>query len=252
MEQCTPDCCRLRRDISECECDFALRLTMGGLLRLVQEISTRHCTLLGIDGERYLATHTAFLLAKLCARVYEPIPAGTEVLLTTRPSMPVRAVYHRYTTLSLEDGRTAAAVDARWVLVDTETRRILRKAPEALGLPFANPSVPEFPILLPRPETEPEPVGEERALYSRCDQNRHMNNTRYADIICDYLPLERLEQGPVRELTISYHREVPMGHTLGLCRCETGPDRYFFWGKDGEQICFEAAVSFAPPEPPEG
>lgn len=244
MEHCTPDCYQRRREVSECECDFSRRLTMGGLLRLVQEIGTRQCTLLGIDEARYRRTHTAFLLAKLCARVYEEIPAGAEVLLCTRPTMAIRAVYHRYTTLSLEDGRVAAAVDARWVLVDTETRRILRKAPEELGLPFTSPSVPELPILLPKPEAEPAPMGEEKALYSRCDQNRHLNNTRYADIICDYLPLERLEAGPVRELTISYHREVPMGHTLRLFSCEEGAGRYFFRGESGGQVCFEAWVSF--------
>ena len=81
MEHCTPDCCEVRRAVPECECDFALRLSMGGLLRLVQEASTRHCTLLGITEERYRETHTAFLLAKLCAQVYRVIPAGAVLSL---------------------------------------------------------------------------------------------------------------------------------------------------------------------------
>lgn len=244
MEHCSPERYETRRLIPEYECDFALRLTMGGLLRLVQEVSTRQCTLLGITEERYRETRTAFLLAKLCAQVYREIPAGAEVCLVTRPAAPARAVYHRYTTLTLEDGQPAAAVDARWVLVDTGTRRILRRAPEALGLPFTSPSVPELPILFPKPEEEPPLLGEERVRYSRCDQNRHLNNTRYADLICDYLPPERLEAGPVRELTISYHREAPMGCTLGLYAGETEPGRYYFLGKNGEQTCFEAAVKF--------
>ena len=244
MEHCTPDCYEARRAVPECECDFALRLSMGGLLRLVQGASTRHCTLLGITEERYRETHTAFLLAKLCAQVYRVIPAGAELTLSTRPAAPAKAVYHRYTTLTLEDGQPAAAVDARWVLVDTETKRILRRAPEALGLPFTNPSVPELPILIPKPGEEPLPLGEETVRYSRCDQNRHLNNTRYADLICDHLPLERLEAGPVRELTISYHREAPLGCTLGLYAWEEEPGRYYFLGKNGEQSCFEAAVKF--------
>ncbi len=243
MERCTPDCYEVRRYLSECECDFALRLTMGGLLRVVQEVSTRHCTLLGITPERYRDTHTAFLLAKLCAQVYEDIPAGAEVLISTRPSSPVRAVYHRYTTVTLGD-RPAAAIDARWVLVDTETKRILRKAPEALGLPFANSSVPELPIPIPKAQGDERLLGEEAARYSRCDQNRHMNNTHYADIISDYLPPERLAAGPIREFAISYHREVPMGHTLRLFSREEELGRYYFQGKDGGQVCFEAGVQF--------
>ena len=58
------------------------------------------------------------------------------------------------------------------------------------------------------------------------------------------LPLERLEAGPVRELTISYHREAPLGCTLGLYAWEEEPGRYYFLGKNGEQSCFEAAVKF--------
>ena len=35
-------------------------------------------------------------------------------------------------------------------------------------------------------------MAEETAFYTRCDQNRHMNNTYYADIVCDHVPLERI------------------------------------------------------------
>jgi len=246
MENATPDRYDSRHYISECECDFTLRLTAGGLLRLAQEVATRHCTLLGITTQRYAETHTAFLLAKLCAQSYRDIAAGEEVLVSTMPSAPVRAVYHRRTTVTLGDGSLAAAIDARWVLVDTRTRRILRKAPPELGLPFGAPPAPEqeLPVQIVKPQEELTFVGEEKALYSRCDQNRHLNNTRYADILCDHLPPERLEAGPVRELRISYHREVPMGGTLELWSRQTKPEEYYFLGRAGEQDCFEAAVSF--------
>ena len=45
MESCVPGRYQTLRTIPEFECDFNLRLTAGGLLRLVQEVSTRHCTL---------------------------------------------------------------------------------------------------------------------------------------------------------------------------------------------------------------
>jgi len=246
MENVTPDRYDSRHYISECECDFALRLTPGGLLRLAQGVATRHCALLGVTTQRYEETHTAFLLAKLCAQSYRDIPAGKEVLVSTMPSAPVRAVYHRRTTFTLEDGTLAAAIDARWVLVDTRTRRILRKTPPELGLALEVPPVPEqeLPVQIVKPQGELAFLGEEKALYSRCDQNRHLNNTRYADILCDCLPPERFEAGPVRELRISYHREVPMGGTLGLWSRQTGPEEYYFLGRSGEQDCFEATVSF--------
>ena len=247
LEHCSPDLYENTRSVSECECDFALRLTMGGLLRLVQEASTRHCTLLGITGDDYRRTGTAFLLAKLCARFYQDIPAEAAVRVTTRPTLPTRAVYHRYTTLTLEGSDApAAAVDARWVLVDVESRRILRRPPEELHLPFTNPSVPEFPILIPKPQGELEDTGTETALYSRCDQNLHLNNTRYADIICDHLPLERFREGALRELTICYHRELPMGRELRILRREEEPGRFYLLGQEEDHACFEAVAVFHP------
>ena len=143
----------------------------------------------------------------------------------------------------LGEDKLAAEVDARWVLVDTQARRILRKAPPELGLPFGASSVPELEVSIPKPQGELVLAGREKALYSRCDQNRHLNNTRYADILCDYLPPERFIQGPVRELRISYHREVPMGGTLELFSCPAGEGTYFL-GRGEEGDCFEALIRF--------
>ena len=245
LEGFSSDRYRITRSVSECECDFDRRLTMGGLLRVVQEASTRHCTLLGITGEDYRRTGTAFLLAKLCARLYRDIPAEAELLVESRPTSSIRAVFHRYTTLTLPgEGEPAAAVDARWVLVDVRSRKILRRPPEELHLPFGAAEVPELPILIPRPQGEPEPAGRASACYSRCDQNLHLNNTRYADIICDCLPLEQFRMGPLRELCIAYHHELPMGHSMELFRLETEPGIFYLAGREGEQTCFEAAAVF--------
>lgn len=235
-----------RHYISECECDFALRLTMGGLLRLTQGVATRHCTLLGITPNVYEETHTAFLLAKLCARMYQDIPAGEETEVSTMPSSPKRAVYHRYTTVRLADGALAAAVDARWVLVDTQTRRILRKAPPEFAAIFGDlsGSEEEFPVQIVKPVEALTSLGEEKALYSRCDQNGHINNTRYADIICDHLPTELFAHSPMRELRISYHRELAMGGSMELWSRQTGPKEYYFLGRSEEKDCFEAMVLF--------
>lgn len=246
MDLVTPERYDSRHYISECECDFALRLTMGGLLRLTQTAATRHCTLIGIGPKKYEETHTAFLLAKLCARSYRDIPAGEEVEVSTRPSSAIRAVYHRYTTVCLSDGTLAAAVDARWVLVDTQTRRILRRTPPEFGTVFDGIPLQgeEFPVQIVKPEEELDFLGEEKALYSRCDQNGHINNTRYADMICDRLPLEQFSKGPMRELRISYHREVPMRGSMELWSRQTGPGEYYFLGRSGDQDCFEAMASF--------
>ena len=72
-------------------------------------------------------------------------------------------------------------MDSRWVLIDTEKRIILRKHPEQFNDQWAADVPFELPIKLPRIAPEDcEVLGEQQAVYSRCDMNGHLNNTRYA------------------------------------------------------------------------
>ena len=108
-----------------------------------------------------------------------------------------------------------ACVDSRWILVDTETRRIVRRPPagmDTLWLPEVeralDQSIPKAEVL--------QNGGLRRADYSLCDTNGHMNNTNYIDLACDLLEPAWLQQYGVRRVAVSYHREIPYGETVQL------------------------------------
>ena len=134
-----------------------------------------------------------------------------------------------------------SAVDSRWILVDTRTKRILRRPPEDMPMPFVQPPVCELDVSLVKGEAQP--VAEETAFYTRCDQNRHMNNTYYADIVCDHVPLERIAAHAPARLAVVYHSEVPMGASFTLLRAQTGENGWYFVGTDGEKKHFEANLT---------
>ena len=46
---------------------------------------------------------------------------------------------------------------------------------------------------------------------SLCDLNGHVNNACYLDIACDALPLEVIKGGPLKFVSVKYHREIPLG-----------------------------------------
>ncbi len=231
--------------VTDSEGDCMRRMTPGAVLRRAQQVSTDHCTALGLDAAFYARTHTAFLMAKMVLEFYAPIRIGDKVTATTRPSEPVRATYHRTNAFTLEDGTLACLMDSRWVLVDTDTRRILRHPPEALRLFFHLPPSGELDLKVDRGAAEP--VGTERASYTRCDSNRHMNNTYYADIVCDHVPVEMLEQRPVQRLAVNFHNEVPMGSSFTLLRAALGDGNWYFLGQgEGEKKHFEAQLTLAP------
>lgn len=230
--------------VMDCDCDMNHRLTPGAFLRMAQQISTDQCESIGMNDEFYRQNHAVFLLAKLALKM-ERTPRGGEVLtLVTMPEQCKRAVYKRVTEARDEKGERVALLDSRWVLVDTDTRRILRRPPEAFEIGRFAEEVPfTLDVTIPKP-AETEPSGKVTATYSRCDTNGHMNNTRYADAAADALPLDVLTDGEVKSMVISYHNELPAGQSAELVRGRTEDGGWYVAGQRADgRPCFEAVLT---------
>lgn len=219
----------------------------GALLRLCQQIATDHCDQLGMDAAFYQRTHTAFLLAKT-ALSWRRVPVEKETLtLITRPEMPKRAVFKRIIEVWDAQQNLIGVVDGRWILVDTDTHRILRHLPpEYQKLPYAEQVEHELPIRISKAE-QTTSAGMAVASYTYCDGNGHMNNTRYADVACDALPLQLLKENLVQAMTIHYHRELPMGQTCQLERGQVEQGIWYVQGLREGKSCFEATLTLAAP-----
>ncbi len=218
----------------------------GALLRYAQQIATEHAEAVGLTEEVYNATRTAFVLAKLVLHIDRMPRVDEELTLVTQPECCKRAVNKRITHFYDAAGEKVAVIDSRWVLIDIDKRIILRKHPEQ----FADHWAEDVPFTLSMKMTKAAPkacevVGELVASYSRCDMNGHLNNTRYADILCDVLPWQVWEQGTVQDLMIFYHREILRGESFTLNRAQTGEKQYYFNGERDGKSAFEASITFA-------
>jgi acyl-ACP thioesterase len=148
-------------------------------------------------------------------------------------------------------GETVALGAAVWAICDTETKRFVRPEQKHFGFGFSEPH--DFPcrrIAIPR-DINMEEVGEFRVAWSSADMNRHLNNTVYADMFCDYLPEGMLDDRRISEFTISFLREAPLGEILTISRVSDGgaPDEtYYFTARlsDGN-IAAEASFRLTAP-----
>lgn len=227
--------------ITDNECDANGFMLPGSILRRVQQIGTDQCSACGITAQVYKDTQTAFLLAKLGMEILHPIALGTVVQLRTTPYAPVRAVYSRVTQLYTQDGTLLATVDARWILVNRETHRILRQTPPEICLPYLQEEPVQLPVRIVK-AAETQQIGTQCATYTRCDTNHHLNNTHYADIACDCLPIAALLANPVRRMTLAYHNEIPMDTPFTLHRGITENGAYYVLGMREETKYFEVNV----------
>ena len=158
--------------VGQYECDCNGRMKAGALMAQSQAISTNHCNELGLTIDVYRRTHTVFLLAKASLEIYHDIKVGDKLRVVTRPSGPKRAIYNRYTSFINEQGIEVAAQDSKWVLVDTDTRKILRDPPEDLDFPFRIQEIPEQDLSIPKVR-DAQQTAVERVTYSRTDDNGH-------------------------------------------------------------------------------
>ena len=226
--------------------DAFRRLSPAAALRFAQQIAIDQCAEKGMNAEFYKASHTAFLMARQTIVFDKELPAKTSYTYVTHPCGMKRASYRRYTEIFDEQGERAARLDSIWMLVDTESKKILRREPEEYSIVQWPPEV-DFPALelkLQKAE-ELENCGERRADYSLCDENGHLNNTRYADLFLDVLPLEVLGRGQVRQMTLHYHREVPVGQSFVLHRGRVNDRLWYLYGEMDGHCCVEANILLA-------
>ncbi|MDR1254158.1 MAG: hypothetical protein LBJ95_04035 [Oscillospiraceae bacterium] len=228
------------------ECDFKNRMKISSLLNQTQQIGIEHCDSLGIR-KQLSKTNTAFFIAKVLIEFYQEIYSDEELLILTEPYPPTKAIYRRYTDFyRISNNTCLASLNASWVLVDVKNKKILRTPPEQLNLNFTNDPKDRNTgqqIKLRRTDKDIF-AGEEKALYSRCDANGHLNNAEYASIICDYLPSDMLSQKLPKHMLIAYHHELLFGECMKIFISELAKNEYYFYGAKDEKKYFEANILF--------
>ena len=133
------------------------------------------------------------------------------------------------------DGRAVGQALSIWTLVDLEHHTLTRpdRFPEFAGTDggdlIRDTKLPKLKL-----PADMAPVEERKLHYSDTDVNGHVNNTRYADLVCDAAALHTAPPGTfVRGLHIDYVRECKAGEVLSLLGCQ-GADGFYVQGRDSQ------------------
>ncbi len=198
--------------------DATLTVRPSQQLVYMQEMAFRHLDSVGrnLDRLRY-EEQLAFILTRLTLNFYRPMQPMQTVTAQTWVAEGKGLNFPRYFRLINAAGETAAEASSSWVLIDLQTHMPVRANSFDYGfgpeqpLPFSTPRrfvVPDHMI----------EVGARRIVYSDIDYNGHMNNTRYPDMVCDYLP-----EGTVpciQTMHLEFAKEAKFGSILRVMRGE--------------------------------
>ena len=227
------------------ETNAARMLRPSALLALMQETANLQFERAGrsldvLRDEKGLA----FILGRLALDMPAPLFAYDRVSVAT-----FTCPSHGYGFMRGFEVRRGDEVVARgasqWALLDVTTRRMtpVEKAP----VPFEDEPLEktQMPLRFAAPaDAAFKPVGTRAVAYADIDYNGHMNNARYPDMVCDFLP----DPAGVRVtgLSLSYVKEAPYGSLLTVERADCGGGAYHFRARCGEAVCLDALVHTEP------
>lgn len=205
----------------------------SAVLGLLQEGAVAAADAIGLSGEELLRRYGAFwMLARVRYTLERPIRMGERVELKTWHRGGRAAVVYREYDLSVRGQRVGQALSA-WVLAGMESRKILPLS-RIEGLEDTSGGTlcgGELLHKLRVPEGL-EKAGLRRMGYSDTDINGHVNNSRYADFLCDALRLEERGKGKfVSRLQLNYLEECLAGETVELYAGQAG-EALFVHGQD--------------------
>ena len=224
--------------------DAFRRVRPSQLLVYMQEVSNHHMSACGMSLDDLRDKRgLAFILSKIRLEIFAPLYAFEDIEVETW-TCPSRGFVIRRFYRIMRGDEVIAIADTVWALVNTNTRELVRWE-ECGEYDFADeePADLELPIRFRLPTgAEPVSVGLRRIVYSDLDYNMHMNNTKYPDMLCDYLPLE--DTGKIRGFVLSYLHEAAFGDILDVRVHKQDENAYFRTVNENGQICLEAHIIF--------
>lgn len=187
------DCLTASYRVKSTDVTILRTMRLSTLLKLSQEATVRHTTLLGMGREFTLDRGLLWVITQQELKINRLPAYDEEITIKTRPGKQLHLFFPRYTEF-ISEGQVLVEIKTLWILIDEKTRKAV--FPDKYGIHIEGMSNPnDFP--LPRiksPSGEPEIKRNSKALYSECDLNGHINNSRYFDICDDLLGKEDHEK----------------------------------------------------------
>ncbi len=222
--------------------DASRLLRPSQILVYMQETSNRHVFAhsgMSLDALRD-EKHLAFILSKLRLTFYRR-PSAFENIEVQTWTCPARGFSSERSFRILRGDEVIAEASTVWALVDTEDHSLHRIEDAGYRFEDEPPVSMELPARIRIPsQLSLQPLGQRKIVYSDLDYNMHMNNTRYPDMLCDFLPLEEADK--IRGMSLSYLHEAAYGNTLTVLGAKYEDSYYLRTVNEEGTVCLEAQI----------
>ena len=224
-----------------CDCDMYGKWKPSAMLEAMQEIAIAHCEVLDLGRSVTDAQGVVWVLSRCRVELSRLPRIGESYAMETYPLPPRHLFFPRAHVIRAADGEILGGAHGLWLLMDIESRKIVKDPYVAGRLPMEDQPAP---VKLPgtvKPLGAPQAVTRIVPQFTEFDLNGHVNNTKYADWCWNALGFDGLKGREAAWFEINYDREILPGEEIRAELCRQG-EELSFCGHHGDQRCFGMRV----------
>ena len=201
------------------DCDLNEKWRPSAILQTMQDAADAHSLLLGCGRDELIKRNIVWVLARCELHMSRYPASGEQLTIHTFPTPTRIYFFPRYYIFTDARGEMIGKAGSLWLLLDVTTRRMLPPGDVAKLIPENRDlSVPmNLPATVGALQGE-ELVSEYHPVYTDLDVNGHVNNTRYADWLCNTLGINLMKEYELERIILNYNHEVLPGQTVMLHR----------------------------------
>ena len=187
---------------------------------LAQEAAGLHAVELGFGYEDLIKSNTAWILSRVNIKFVDTPLWRDDITLTTWHKGANRLFFLRDFIMTDKDGKERVKATTSWLVLNLETRRLVRDPMLMEEGTVCTENVIETPadkVVMPK-DVPAELVLEHAVAYSDVDMNNHTNNAMYMQWAMDAVDYEVASTRAVKEITINFNRETKAGDVVSIYR----------------------------------
>lgn len=231
------------------ETDASWRLKPASFMNFAQEAAGNHAVYLGFGYDDLIASNNAWILSRVHVEFVDTPKWKEDITLTTWHKGLNRLFFLRDFILTDKEGRTRVKATTSWLVLNLETRRLVRDPKLMEDGTVCTENVIETPadkVQMPK-DIEAVHVMDHVVAYSDVDMNAHTNNAMYMQWAMDAVDYDIASTMPVREFTINFNHETKPGDVVSIYKARIIEDdgrRVYVEGKVDGQSAFCVEIVF--------
>ncbi len=181
-----------------------------------------------------------FIVSKMSIDIHKPLYAYEDIEVETFTCESRGYSFNRCFRILRGDELIAEAASV-WALVNIRDGKLVRVDAYDVGFENEETLTTKAPLRIKMPPADVfKSLGKRKIVYSDIDYNMHMNNTRYPNMLCDFMDIEDTEK--ICGISLSYLHEAALGDEIEILCAKVDGNYYFKTIREDGKLCLEALV----------